>query len=180
MLSRLAVAALAFCALAPAAQAAPAISVSSAAAGDLSKLPATVTHRLTLTAGATPETLGIATAGPMHVSGDATGVMSTAVGSPTMTCGTKWERFHAAYGERSTFQLHLTIPAGGTAVVDTAVTFQQAPWATDSLDADWDITPTGGTEFSVVSRAPFYTGKSGVELDFTLHRRARGAYGVSG
>src|SRR4051794_27036572 len=127
MLSRLAVAALAFCALAPAAQAAPAISVSSAAAGDLSKLPATVTHRLTLTAGATPETLGIATAGPMHVSGDATDVTSTAVGSPAMTCGTKWERFHAAYGERSTFALHLTIPAGGTAVVDTAGPFPAGP-----------------------------------------------------
>src|SRR3954451_24304987 len=109
MLSRLAVAALAFCALAPAAQAAPAISVSSAPVGDLSRLPATVNYRLTLTAGATAETLGIHTAGPMHVSGDATGVQSTAFGSPTMTCATNWERCHATYGERSMFQLQLTI-----------------------------------------------------------------------
>jgi len=58
MSRRLALAAVLLCALPASAHANPSISVSSSAEGVPGNLPSKVTHRLALTAGATPETVG--------------------------------------------------------------------------------------------------------------------------
>ena len=80
MFRRLALVALALCALPSSALANPSISVSSSAVGGLKSLPATVKHRLTLTAGPTQETVGITTSGALVVSGD-----TLSVGPQTQT-----------------------------------------------------------------------------------------------
>ena len=57
---------------------------------------------------------------------------------------------------------------------------QKPPWASDDLDAAWDITPAQGTEFNVVSTAPTFQGAYGVELDFDMTRVGQGIYAVIG
>jgi hypothetical protein len=74
----------------------------------------------------------------------------------------------------------VTIAPGATAFVDTVRSFKNAPWADDSLDADWELTPAQGSAFAVASTAPFYEGAYGVELDFTLTRVSAGVYAVQG
>ena len=169
------------CALPASAQANPSISVSSSAEGVPGNLPSKVTHRLALTAGATPETVAVSALGGLAVSGDSVTVSEqTAVGPALSRCGTRWERRHDAFGGLSRFRAVVTIAPGATAFVDTVRSFKNAPWADDSLDADWELTPAQGSAFDVASTAPVYEGAYGVELDFTLTRLSAGVYAVQG
>jgi hypothetical protein len=184
MLRRLALVALTWCALPSSALANPSISVSSSAVGGLKSLPATVKHRLTLTAGPAQETVGITTAGSLAVSGDTLSVgPQTAVGEPTFSCGgARWMHLHEPYGELSRFSVTITLAPFATAFVDTTTTFTKPPWSADLLDATWQITPAQGSAFDVVSAAPspFYTGVYGVDLEFALTRLSAGVYTVAG
>jgi hypothetical protein len=184
MLRRLALVVLTLWALPSSALANPSISVSSSAVGGLKSLPATVKHRLTLTAGATQETVGITTSGTLAVSGDTQAVgPQVAVGEPTFTCGgARWMRPHEPYGELARFSVTITLAPFATAFVDTTTTFTEPPWGADLLDATWHIAPAQGSAFDVVSAAPspFYTGVSGVELEFALTRLSAGVYAVAG
>jgi hypothetical protein len=178
---RLALAALVLCALPSPALANPSISTSASASGALNRLPATVSHRLTLTAGTTEEKVGISTSGSMTVSGAGVTVdENTGVGSSVERCAGRWQHLHLAHGDVGRFSVKITIAPLATATIDVPITFAHAPWAADSLDAIWSITPAQGAGFDVVSRAPFYDGPMGVHLRFTLTRLARRVYSVAG
>jgi hypothetical protein len=181
MVRRLALAALVLCALPPSALANPSISTSVSVSGAPDSLATKVTHRLMLTAGTTEEKVAVQTLGSAKVSG--TGVTvdeNTGTGSSAARCAGRWQRFHAALGELGSFSVKLTIAPGATAVLDLTRRFRMAPWAGDSLDAVWGIDPAQGAEFDVVSTGPFYTGAMGVQLGFSLVRRAAGVYTVVG
>ena len=83
-------------------------------------LPSKVTHRLTMTAGAAaPETLTLATTGPMVVSG-----ANVTVGEPRAISATLQLRHEVVAPPRGTrpdgrFFLDLTLAPGATAVVET-------------------------------------------------------------
>ena len=177
---RLALAALLLCALPSSAAANPSFAVDVAAEGVPGNIPSKVTHRLTMTAGATPETLTLTTAGRMSASGANVAVGEQRAVSATFNCGTKWSRPHGARDLSTRFMVDLTLAPGATAVVETATAYAAAPWASDTLDAVWDVKPAQGTPFSITSTAPDYRGGMGVQLDFTLVRRSAGAYAVAG
>ena len=178
---RLALAALLLCALPASARANPSISVSSTAQGVPGNLPSKVTHRLALTAGATPETVGITAFGGLAVSGNSVSVgEQTAVGPGLFRCGTRWQRQHDAFGGLSRFSVSMTIAPFATAFVDTVRQFTSPPWAGDVLDATWQVTPAQGVPFDVDSTAPTFKGAYGVELDFTVTRLSAGVYTVRG
>ena len=92
----LALAALSLCSLPASALANPSFAVDVAAEGVPGNLPSKVTHRLTMTAAATPETLTLATTGRMTVSGANVTVGEPRAVSATFNCGTKWSRHHGA------------------------------------------------------------------------------------
>ncbi len=176
----LALAALSLCSLPASALANPSFAVDVAAQGVPGNLPSKVTHRLTMTAAAAPEALTLATTGPMTVSGANVAVGEPRAVSATFNCGTKWSRHHGARDLSGRFFLDLTLAPGATAVVETVTAYAAAPWASDTLDAVWDITPAQGSPFFITSTAPDYQGGMGVRLDFTLVRRSAGAYAVAG
>jgi hypothetical protein len=181
MLRRPALAALLLCALPSSALANPSFSVSSTAAGGLKSLPARVSHRLTVTAGPAQETFHISALGSLAVSGNTLSVdQQTAVGPPVFTCGTRWQRPHEPFGQRSAFGVRVTLAPFATAFVDTATTLRRPPWAGDLLDATWELAPAQGSPFDVVSTAPDYAGPSGVELAFALTRVSARRYAVTG
>ncbi|MDA0173683.1 hypothetical protein OJ998_31560 [Solirubrobacter taibaiensis] len=180
MLRRLALAALVVCALPSSAAANPSFAVDVAAEGVPGNLPSKVTHRLTMTAGATPETLTLTTTERMTASGANVAVGQQRAVSATFNCGTKWSRHHGARDLSTRFMVDLTLAPGATAVVETVTAYDDAPWASDTLDAVWDVTPAQGSPFFITSTAPDYRGGMGVQLDFTLVRRSPGAYAVAG
>src|SRR3954447_4545613 len=156
MLRRPALAALLLCAVPAPALANPSFSVSQSAEGVPGNLPSKVTHRLTITAGATQETVGLAAAGSLVVSGNPLSVEDvTAVGSPVSRCAGRWDRPHEPHGEVSVFKARVTLAPFAPAFVDTTGSFETPPWAADSLDATWEITPAQGTPFSITSTAPY-------------------------
>jgi hypothetical protein len=178
---RLALAAVLLCALPASAHANPSISVSASAEGVPGNLPSKVTHRLALTAGATPETVGISALGGLAVSGASVSVgEQTAVGPSLSRCPTRWDRQHDALGGLATFTVSVTIAPFATAFVDSVRRFTKPPWAEDVLDATWGLTPAQGGAFAVTSTAPTFKGAYGVELDFTMTRRSAGVYAVQG
>jgi len=177
---RLALAALALCALPSSALANPSLSVSTTAAGVPGNLPSQVTHRLTLTAEAFPETVTISTLGRFTIGGNPRVDEQTAVGPGLARCAGRWERLHQPLGARSRFSARLTIAPFTTAFVETKTAFEDPPWASDSLDATWDITPAQGSPFQVLSSAPDYEGGMGVELGFAMTRVAARTYAVAG
>jgi hypothetical protein len=178
---RLALAAVMLCALPSSALANPSISVTTSAEGVPGNLPSKVTHRLTLTAGATQETIGISALGSLKVSGDTLAIAEpTAVGPPTSTCGTRWERPHEPFGARSQFHVMIVLAPFATAFVDTVTRFTKPPWADDSLDTTWELTPAQGSPFDVVATAPTFKGAYGVELGFAMTRVSPGVYAVQG
>jgi hypothetical protein len=180
MLRRLALVALILCALPSSAAANPSFAVDVAAEGVSGNLPSKVTHRLTMTAAAVPEALTVATTGRMSVSGANVAVGEQRAVSATFNCGTKWSRPHGARDLSTRFIVDLTLSPGATAVVETVTAYAAAPWASDTLDAVWDVTPAQGRDFTITSTAPEYQGGMGVQLDFTLVRRSAGAYAVAG
>ena len=116
----------------------------------------------------------------MTVSGANVTVGEPRAESATFNCGTKWSRHHGARDLSGRFFVDLTLAPGATAVVETVTAYAAAPWASDTLDAVWDITPAQGSPFFITSTAPDYQGGMGVRLDFTLVRRSAGAYAVAG
>jgi len=177
---RLALAALLLCALPSSAAANPSFAVDVEAEGVPGNIPSNVTHRLTMTAGATPETLTLTTTGRMTASGANVAVGEQRAVSATFNCGTKWARPHGARDLSTRFMMDLTLAPGAIAVVETATAYAAAPWASDTLDAVWDVKPAQGIPFSITSTAPDYRGGMGVQLGFTLVRRSAGAYAVAG
>ena len=181
MSRRLALAAVLLCALPASAHANPSISVSSSAEGVPGNLPSKVTHRLALTAGATPETVGISALGRLAVSGNSVSVgEQTGVGPSLSRCGTRWDRPHEAFGGLGSFRVSVTIAPFATAFVDSVRQFKRPPWAGDVLDATWELTPAQGVAFDVTSTAPIFEGGYGVELGFTVTRLSAGVYAVQG
>lgn len=180
MLRRLALAALVLCALPSSAAANPSFAVDVAAEGVPGNIPSKVTHRLTMTAGSTAETVTLTTTGRMTVSGANVAVGEQRAISATFNCGTKWARPHGARDLSTRFIVDLTVAPGATAVAETVTAYADAPWASDTLDAVWDVKPAQGSPFSITSTAPEYEGGMGVELDFTLVRRSARAYAVAG
>jgi hypothetical protein len=182
MLRRLALAALLLGALPSSALANPSLTVSSSEAGPLNRLPASVTHRLMLTAAAAPEQVRVVTTGTMTVSGDGvTQGVTTAVGPSVFACAGRWEHPHEVYREGDMVSISLTIAPFATATVDVTRTFVRAPWAGEDLAATWDIEPPQGSELLVnsVPTEP-YTGPTGVQLGMSLIRVARRVYAVAG
>ena len=178
---RLALAAVALCALPSSALANPSASVSMTAGGVPGNLPSEVTHRLTLTGGATQESVRVSTVGSMRLSGSGYTVDEmTATGPGVFQCAGRWIRVHQALGAQPRRNLRLTLAPGATANIDTRTSFRRPPWASDNLDAAWDITPAQGTEFTVVSTAPTFEGAYGVELGFDMTRVAPSVYAVTG
>ncbi len=179
MVRRRVLAAVLLCVLPSPALANPSFSVSISAAGVPGNLPSTVTHRLTLTAGATQETVSISTLGTMAVSGGQIEERS-AVAPPVFRCEGRWMRLHEAHGNVSRNNLRLTLAPFATAFIDTETSYENPPWTSDNLDAVWDITPPQGTSFSIASSAPEFRGAYGVELDFAMTRLASRVYAVTG
>jgi hypothetical protein len=168
------------CVFPAAAAADPTFSVSATPAGALSALPARVDHRLTLTAGATAETVTVSGPGALRVSGVTPG---TAAGVPfeEFRCEGRWHHSQQAYGGAvGRSEVTFTIPPSTTAFVDTRVSFVRTPRPEDTLDAEFSLTPASGTEVDVRSLAPIYTGPRGVDLSFNLKRRSAIGYAVQG
>jgi hypothetical protein len=168
------------CVFPAAASADPKFSVSATPVGALTALPAKVEHRLTLTAGATAETVTVSGPGALRVSG-VTAERMSALPFPIATCEGRWIHTLPAYGGKvSRSEATFTIPPATTAFVDTSVSFMRTPRADDALDAAFTLIPASGAEIEVASPAPAYTGPRGVDLSFTLKRRSALGYAVKG
>ncbi|WP_157592286.1 hypothetical protein [Solirubrobacter soli] len=167
------------CALPAPALANPSFTLQVAAEGVPGNLPSKVTHQLSITAGATPEVVRIQTLGAPAVSG-ATVNEATAVSVSISRCPGRWMRMHDALGETVFSTTTITVAAGATALVQSARSFKAPPWAADTLDATWSITPAQGTAFDLVSTAPAYQGALGVQLGFGVVRTSARVYAVSG
>jgi len=177
---------LAALALPPAALANPAITVSSSRVGSTGSLPAKVKHRLTLTAGATTEelTVSVTPTARLVVGGDTLVVRppESGVGPSVRTCAGRWSRLHDAYptGGSLLDNVTLTLAPGATAFVETTVTLVRPPWPDETLDARWFIEPAQGDLFDVISTAPLYGGRLGVQLAFQVTRAPDGHYVIAG
>lgn len=169
----------ALCALPAPALANPSFTLQQAAEGVPGNLPSKVTHQLSITAGATAETVRIQTLGTPGVSG-ATVDELRAVSVSIARCAGRWTRMHDALGESAFSSTTITVAPGATALVQTTRSFKRPPWASDTLDATWAITPAQGMPFDLVSTAPDYQGALGVELGFDVVRVAAGAFAVTG
>jgi hypothetical protein len=175
-----AVAVLASCALASSASADPAISVSATPFGALETLPARVDHRLTLTAGASAETVTVTGPGLLRVSGTAP-ERESAVPFALIACEGRWLRQHIAYrGTTGRSEVTLTIAPSSTVFVETSVVFARAPWAQDTLEASFEVTPASGVARTVASPAPAYGGPRGLEITFKATRRGVQLYDFTG
>jgi hypothetical protein len=179
----LALAAVALLALPAAALANPAITVSASRVGSTRHLPAKVQHRLTLTAGLTPEHVIVDVSPPSHIAVTGATVMrpTSGTGPSLANCPGRWTRFHQAY-RTQTFPTEVTlgIAAGRTATLTTNVELIRPPWTDETLDADWLIQPALGRAFDVISNAPLYGGPLGVQLQFRVVRSRSGDYVVAG
>jgi hypothetical protein len=157
--------ALALCALPASAVANPSFSVEQVTEGMSATLPSTVAHQLAITAGATAETVSIHTDGKPTISGATVDKQATTEPS-FVPCDGRWTHLHDAPGGPSSTDTTITVAAGATALIQTTRSFTQAPWASDTLNATWTITPAQGRPFQLTSTAPDYRGALGVELDF--------------
>ncbi|HEY6891869.1 MAG TPA: hypothetical protein VI300_28975 [Solirubrobacter sp.] len=167
------------CALPAPALANPSFTLQQSAEGVPGNLPSKVTHQLSIAAGATAETLRIQTLGRPTISG-ATIDEQTAVSASVVRCPGRWARPHHALGEPASTTTTLTVAAGATALVQTARSFTQPPWASDTLDATWAVTPAQGMPFDLTSTAPDYRGALGVELGFGVVRVSARVLAVTG
>jgi hypothetical protein len=177
---RLPLAALALlCALPASAHANPSFTLQQVAGGVSGNLPSKVTHQLSITAGATAETVRIRTLGEPAISG-ATVDEQTAVSASIARCAGRWSRFHDALGGLSRTTTKITVAPGATALFQTTRSFTQPPWASDTLDAIWAITPAQGMPFDLTSTAPDYRGPLGVELAFSAVRVSTKVLAITG
>ncbi len=181
MFRRLALAAFLICALPSAAHANPSVSVTVAARGVPGNLPSEVTHRLALTSGGFQESVRISTVGSLNVSGTGVTIDEMAATAPGLfQCPGRWMRVHEARGAESLRNARLTLAPFSTAIIETKKSFRKAPWASDDLDAAWEITPAEGGPFTVLATAPTFQGAYGVELGFDMTRVSTGVYAVLG
>lgn len=167
------------CALPAPALANPSFTLQQAAEGVPGNLPSKVTHQLSITAGATAEVVRIQTLGTPTVSG-ATVDELRAVSVSIARCAGRWSRMHDALGETSFSTTTITVAPGATALVQTTRSFKRPPWAADTLDATWSITPAQGMPFDLLSTAPDYQGALGVELGFAVVRSSARVFSISG
>jgi hypothetical protein len=167
------------CALPAPALANPSFTLQQAAEGVPGNLPSKVTHQLSITAGATAEVVRIQTLGSPAVSG-ATVNEQRGVSVSIARCAGRWTRMHDALGETIFSSTTITVAAGATALVQTTRSFKRPPWASDTLDATWEITPAQGMPFDLVSTAPDYQGALGVELGFGVVRSSAQVFAVTG
>ncbi|MDA0185074.1 hypothetical protein OJ997_32520 [Solirubrobacter phytolaccae] len=169
----------ALCALPASAAANPSFTVQQVTEDASVDLPSKVTHQLAITAGATAETVSIRTDGKPTISGATVDEQTTA--EPSFApCDGRWTRVHDALGGASSTDTRITVAPGATASVQTARAFTQAPWASETLDATWTITPAQGMPFKLTSTAPDYRGALGVELDFSVALVAEKVLTVTG
>jgi hypothetical protein len=155
------------CVLPASAAANPSFTLQQDVEGVPGRLPSTVTHQLAVTAGATDETVSIHTRGKPTISG-ATVDKQVTVEPSFAPCDGRWIRPHDALGGPFMTDTTISVAAGTTASVQTTRSFRQAPWASETLDATWRITPAQGLPFDLTSTAPRYRGPLGVELDFRV------------
>ena len=167
------------CALPAPALANPSFTLQQSAEGVPGNLPSKVTHQLSIAAGATSEIIRIQTLGKPAISG-ATIDEQKAVSASVVRCAGRWERPHLALEEPSSTSTTITVAAGATALVQTTRSFARPPWASDTLDATWTITPAQGMPFDLTSSAPDYRGALGVELGFGVVRVSAGVLAVTG
>jgi hypothetical protein len=167
------------CALPAPALANPSFTLQQSAEGVPGNLPSKVTHQLSIAAGATAEVVRIQTLGRPAISG-ATIDEQTAASASVVRCAGRWARPHLALEEPSSTNTTITVAAGATARVQTTRSFTRPPWASDTLDATWAITPAQGMPFDLSSTAPYYRGALGVELDFSVVRVSALVHAVTG
>src|SRR4051794_18973194 len=100
----------------------PAVEVSVVTATNLTRLPATVTHRLTLTAGPQDEVVAMETTHGVPSAGGSALVTSppSATGPSVAACPGKWQALHQALAT-SVGTISIWIPAGATAWIDLRV-----------------------------------------------------------
>src|SRR4051794_1478467 len=153
------------CALPAPALANPSFTLQQSVEGVPGNLPSRVTHQLSIAAGATAETIRIQTLGRPAISG-ATIDDEKVVSASVVGCPGRWARPHHPLGDPFSTTTTITVAAGATALVQTTRSFTQPPWASDTLDATWAITPAPGMSFDLTSTPPDYRGALGVELGF--------------
>lgn len=117
----------------------------------------------------------------MDITGAGVTVSDSRVTGPGVSrCAGRWDRPHAARVAAGSFQARVTIAPASAAVVQTVTEFVAPPWASDTLDVTWQLSPVAGSPFEIVSTAPEYAGQMGVELSFELARRSARVYAVAG
>ena len=167
------------CALPAPALANPSFTLQQSAEGVPGNLPSKVTHQLSIAAGATSEIIRVQTLGKPAISG-ATIDEQKAVSASVVRCAGRWARPHLALEEPSSTSTTITVAAGATALVQTTRSFARPPWASDTLDATWTITPAQGMPFDLTSSAPEFRGALGVELGFGVARVSARVLAVTG
>lgn len=155
-----------------AASANPTISVDVASSSNFSRLPASITHQLTLTAGAQDETVRLAVFGSsLQVTGSAVVTENASVPQGAAVCPGQWTRFHRAVG-RDQYRSAFRIPAGTTTIVTVPVQVTSAPYFDEDLDADFELQFGSGKPFVVTSEAPAWSGPVAPEMSLFVLRGA--------
>lgn len=160
-------------ALAAPADAAPAISAAVLSTTNVSKVPAQVVHRLTLTAGAQDETVAIEALGRELAFGGsavaAPGVAGTGPGA--FQCPGTWSQPHEFRSE-GPWTGQVRVPAGTTATVDLTVVAEGPAYVDEDLDGTFRLSVNGGPAFAVTSIGPTWSGPIVPEMSLLVLRGA--------
>jgi hypothetical protein len=151
----------------------PTVQVTTVSTTNLSRLPATVVHRLTLTAGAEDESVRVSAiaSGPLVVGGSAViDQPLTATGAPTKACVGRWQAFHEPFRAPTDSVVGFTIPAGTTAWVDATVTAEDRLYADEDLDVEFAIQPETGNAFTVGTDTADWNGPTTPEMSLRVLR----------
>lgn len=158
----------------------PAVGVEVVSSTNLTRLPATVVHRLTLTAGATEETVRVSTNGSsVEVGGSAVQAEGTVVSEPLRQCPGRWSAFHAAV-DRKLFRSSFRIPAGTTATVTVPVTASAPLYFDETLDAEFELQVGEQKPFVIGSEAPSWSGPAVPDLSLFVIRGANRSTVITG
>jgi hypothetical protein len=153
------------------ARANPSVAVSILTSSNMNRFPASVTHRLTMTAApGRAETLTVSGLGRgLAIGGQAQVLESRATGAGVARCAGRWSALHDARRDGTT-EVRLRIAPGGVATADLRTAFAGRPWLGEGLNGTFTITPEGGRAYSVTSRAAAYTGPISPELSLRVVR----------
>ena len=155
------------------ATATPTFALDHEAASSLTSLPVRTVSRLTMGAGGQEERFRLRSQAPLTFSGDVRAGQASVVSPGVGACPGRWQRFHFARLELSTFTYDVTIPAGGTGVATGTDVLNNAPWpGEDELGLAFEAQPefTGapstltGDPLTVAAQGPRYLGPLGVQL----------------